>query len=295
MEQKTTIPYIQTRSNGLLYYTLPDGTHKWKRFDLTTQKTYQGKVTDHAAARIKRTVDVFLQRSPERTIFNTVSKKQNQFRLSFITLTISQHKPVEAKEGHKALKVFLQHFKAKPSRKAISEQLTSYIWKCELQKRGQLHYHITANRFLHLGEIRRVWNGIQDRRGWLEDYRKEFNSSDPNSTDVHAVYKVRDIQAYLSKYLAKSGKVDVSEYGFPVPIFEPNINGKVWDCSQDLKRKRFALEMDYDTEERINEGIRHGEIRQVTLEKCEVFNTDSPLRYVSDRYFAEYQKWRNQP
>lgn len=291
MEQRTTIPHIQVRSNALVYYSTPEKRFTYKRHDLTKLSTYTGTVTDSAAARIKRTVDVFLQQSPERIIFNTASQTENLFRLSFITLTISKHSPVSAKESHKALKVFLQHFKAPPRRKAISEQLKSYLWKCELQARGQIHYHVTANSFLHWAEIRRVWNGIQDRRGWLEDYRQAYGKSDPNSTDVHAVYKVKDIQAYLSKYLSKTGKKDVSEYGFGVPVFEPKIDGKVWDCSNDLKRKRFAIELDYDTEDRITEGISHREIKQLSFDRCEVFCTDAPTRYLSNSALTGYRNW----
>lgn len=292
MEERVYIPHIQVRSNALVAYNVPEPPYSHKRHDLSKSTTYGGVVTDHAAQRIKRTVDVFLQRSPERKIKNTASGLDNWFRLSFITLTISQHKPVSAKDGHKALKVFLQHFKSPPRKKAISEQLKSYLWKAELQERGQLHYHITANSFLHWAEIRRVWNGIQDRRGWLCDYRRQFGSSDPNSTDVHAVYKVKDIQAYLSKYLSKSGKRDLSEYGFSVPIFEPRIEGKVWDCSNDLKIKRFSAELDSSTEGRVVDALKTGEVRQLSFDRCEVFCTDRPTSFLSSHLFNQYQAWK---
>lgn len=286
------LPYVQVRSNALIFYEVPERPFLHKRHQLSLHKSYSGVVTDHAAKRIKRTVDVFLQRSPERTIVNTATGKQMQFRLNFVTLTISAHKPISAKEGHKALKVFLQHFKAVPSKKSVSEQLGSYIWKAELQERGQLHYHITTNSFLHHGHIRRVWNGIQFRRGWLEDFKQSQGHTNANSTDVHAVYKVRDIQAYLSKYLSKTGKKDVSEYGFPVLCYEPKIEGKVWDCSNDLKIKRFADEMDSDTEDRIRDGVASGDIRQISFPKCEVFCTDRPTAYLSNPVFKEYQLWK---
>lgn len=292
MPDKIYIPHIQVRSNALLYYEMPELPANHKRHDLSHIKTYSGTVTDHAAKRIKRTVDVFLQRSPNRRVLNTVTGKLMDFRLNFITLTVAKKELISAKEGHKALKVFLQHFKQPPAKKAISEQLKSYLWKCELQERGQIHYHITTNSFLHLNHIRRVWNGIQFRRGWLEDYRKEHGHTDANSTDVHAVYKVKDIQAYLSKYLMKTGAKDMSEMGFPCTVFMPRIDGKVWDCSNDLKIKRFSDEMDSGTEMLIRDGLSTGDIRQLSFPRCEVFCTNQPTKFLSIQSFNQYLNWK---
>lgn len=292
MEERVYVPYIQVRENALVVFEQPEPPYSHRRHDLTRIKTYQGTVTDSAAKRIKRTVDVFLQRSPERWIFNTVTKKRQKFRLNFITLTIPHPVPLSARETHKALKIFIQHFKATPAKKAISEQLTSYLWKCELQARGQIHYHITTNRFLHLAEINRVWNGIMFRRGWLDDFKARHGHTAANSTDVHAVYKVRDIQAYLSKYLAKDGRRDVSEYGFAVPIFEPKIDGKIWDASQDLKIPRFADEMDCTTRDRIQNAIDCGQVRKLDFEQCTVFATDRPTDLLSISSLKQYIQWK---
>lgn len=286
------IPAIQVRSNALVYYEIPDPPFSHHRYQVRQHSTYSGTVTSHAAARIRRTVDVFLQKSPTRKIMNTATGQPNKFRLNFITLTIAQSKPVPTKEGHAGLKVFLQHFKAKPSKRAISEQLQSYIWKCELQERGQLHYHITTNRFLHWAEIQRIWNGIQFRRGWLNDFIAEHGHSNPNSTDVHAVYKVRDIQAYLSKYMSKTGRKDMSEYGYPQTIFEPSIDGKVWDCSNDLKVKRFSAELDTDTENKIRAGIKFQTVRAVDFERCKVFCTDNPSGLLSTHIKNQWEAWK---
>jgi hypothetical protein len=225
-------------------------------------------------------------------IWNPVAQRNHKFRLSFITLTIAHPEPLETTVTHPALKVFLQHFKTPPAKKAISEQMKSYIWKCELQERGQIHYHITTNAFLHYWEIRRVWNGIQFRRGWIEDYLKKTGKTDPNSTDVHSVYKVRDIGAYLSKYLSKRQVRDVSEYGFPELVYEPTLAGKVWDCSNDLKIKRFSDEMDTETEERIRSGISCGKAKRLSFPRCEIFHTKEPQQLLSEPAKKAYENWK---
>lgn len=293
MEERVYIPQVQIRSNAIVGYCTPEPPYSHKRHDLSPYKTYSGRVNEDVSKRIRKTLDIFLQRSPERMIFNTVTNQQNKFRLSFATLTIPDEKEVDAREAYKGLKVFLDHFRRTPARKAISEQLKSYIWKAELQKRGQIHYHITSNSFLNAYEVRRVWNGVCFRRGWMDTYIKRYGNTNPNSTDIKAVRKINDIQAYLGKYLAKSGRVDVSEYGFSVPVFEPMIKGRVWDASKDLKIPRFSCELDGETYERLNEGLRLGEVKILKADKCEVFSTGNPALYLSDTEFVKYMNWKS--
>lgn len=284
---------VQVRSNALVGYGLPEPPYTHKRHEVQRYKAYSGKVTDGASKNIKKTVDIFLQLSQERMIWNTVTKREAKFRLSFTTLTIPDEKEVDGREAYKGLKVFIDHFRKPPRRKAISEQLKSYIWKAELQKRGQIHYHITANSFLNAWEVRRVWNGICFRRGWMKDYQKKYNNTNPNSSDIHAVYKVRDIQAYLGKYLAKSGKVDVSEYGGIAPFWEPTISGRVWDASKDLKIPRYSYELDGDTYERLDEGVRSGAVKVIAGNECNVFCTDHPMLYIGENEIEKYVNWKH--
>jgi hypothetical protein len=291
MAQKQYIPTVQVRENCLCLYEVPAIPFRGAKHELKGYKTYTGEVTQHAQKRIKEVVDIFLQRTPKRRIFNPVSKTNHDFRLSFLTLTISRHERVSGKEGHEALKVFLQHFRRPPSKKAVSEQLKSYLWKAELQERNQLHYHLTSDAFLHFGEVQRVWNGIQDRRGWLCDYRRNFGKSNPNSTDVHNVYKVKDLGAYLSKYLSKEEFFDASHLGFECPLIRRNIGAKTWDCSNNLKIKRFSDVVDEETNSKVLSAIRNGKARELRLEKCTIVQLKNPLELLSQRTKSDYQNW----
>ena len=291
MDAHTYIPQVQVRSKGVILYDLPDPPLMHRRHDLRRHETYTGTVTDHAAKRIKRTVDVFLQKSPTRRIYNPVVEAFHDFRLSFITLTISANERVSGKDGREALKVFIQHFRRKPSAKSKSEQLTSYLWKAELQERGQLHYHITANRFLHYVEIQGVWNGIQKNRGWLDDFYKKEGRYNANSTDVHAVYKVQDIQAYLSKYLAKQQFKDLSECGHLSPQYQETIGGKVWDCSQDLKIPRFSSELDSETDLRLWQIAKSDPDKKRKFDRC-TFIECNPAAILSKSILQSYEQWK---
>lgn len=219
-------PFMQIRHSSLLFYSLPTGIVNYNRHALT-HKTYSGKVTVGAQRRIKKAVDLLLQLSPPRWITNQITNRQELHTLSFITLTIpGKEKHLSASEGHKLL---LAPWLLKMKRKA---GLTTYIWKAEFQKNGQLHYHITTPAWIPYTLIKEEWNNLLSKNELLVNWFKEHPEKFPNSTDVHKVYKVQNIGAYLMKYLSKSEQ-------------NKETTGKVWDCSMNLKcNKNFSVTMD---------------------------------------------------
>ena len=158
-------------------------------------------------------------------------KNKINFKLTFITLTLSakQHNTDEEIKS-KLLNNFLTTARR-------SWKMKDYIWKAEKQENGNIHFHILTNVYIKHLDIRKVWNSIQNKSGfnYVDIYSKnmqEFfkngfksfpndkrtkekqlavyeenkliNWTNPNSTDIHALYKIRNISAYMSKYLAKS-------------------------------------------------------------------------------------------
>ncbi|EPE9900513.1 rolling circle replication-associated protein [Flavobacterium psychrophilum] len=153
-----------------------------------------------------------------------------QYKLTFITLTLPSkqiHTDNEIKS--KCLNQFLIELKKNHS-------VSRYIWKAEKQENNNIHFHIIADKFVKWQDIREIWNRIINKLGYVDNYEKnmrEFykdgfkiskhkkdkrtenqqkkaydnlvynNFRNPNSTDIHALYKVKNIQAYISKYLAK--------------------------------------------------------------------------------------------
>lgn len=293
--------YVQVRHNQLVMYDRPDEGFRvpsWRK--PPTKKGYSGTITDSTRKRIETAVDVFLQLAPKRRIYNPITDKHQDFQLSFITLTVSAHDPIPASEGHKALKSWLQHFKRPWHKRKMSEPMTTYLWKCELQKRGQIHYHLTTNSFLHHVEIRRVWNDLQKARGWLDDFKRLRDSYDANSTDVHSVYKVKDIRRYLSKYIAKQQYYESPanpEAGFPALLLPVTLDAKVWGCSEDLKgRKRFSEKLDKWTHLSIESGKQSGYLREFETEHCKFldlktkdFKTED---FLSSQLRQDYEDWK---
>ena len=226
----------------------------YERHNLKLEKTYSGKVTVGAKKRMAKAIDTLLQISPQQKILNPIINKYQTFQLTFLTLTISDDSNIyDAKYCYKNL--------LNPILSKLKKQfnVSDYIWKLELQKRGQIHYHITTNKFIDYSQIRNEWNMLQNELGILEDYKLKYKNSNPNSTDIHAVYKVQDIKKYLLKYLSKESQN------------ERNVNGKIWDCSENLKKfKPFEIYYNDINENKLNEYKNHPESDVFKNEHCEI-------------------------
>jgi hypothetical protein len=187
-------------SSILLYYQQNFGSNLYSRTlqNIGNNKTYKGEVTSHTKKRIERAVNIFLQISPVGILNNPITKTQHPFQLSFITLTVTENKKVVSHQESytKLLKPFLTWLRD-------TKLIKTYIWKAEVQKRGQIHYHITLNEFIHYQEVREKWNYLQQKAGYLVAFAKQYNHYQPNSTDIHSVVKIRNIEAYLCKYMSK--------------------------------------------------------------------------------------------
>lgn len=211
--------FYQVRNRAIIIYDQPTKKLNYKRKELTA-KTYSGKVTNHSAKRIRKATDLLVQISTPTQIYNPIIERHVMHSLSFITLTLSSNeRHLTAKEGHKLL---LAPWLLRMKRKA---NLSTYIWKAELQKNGQLHYHISTPSWINYTLIRDEWNTLL-RKNNLATTFDDSTGKIQNSTDVHAVYKVEDIAAYLCKYLSKEDK-------------EQSTEGKIWDCSLNLKSPKF--------------------------------------------------------
>lgn len=219
------------RANGIMIYRdyVASRPSVWRSSKFTAnaellqkRKRYIGEVTPAMVKRMKRAITLLIQSTPTVYVENQVINKVVPHHLSFVTLTIPKSANVEsAKWCHKKLlEPFLRIMRRK-------WRVKSYIWKCELQKNGTPHYHITSDLFTNHVNIRNEWNHLMKKHGLLDDYKKEYGHYNPNSTDVHSVKKINNLEAYIVKYITKS----FSD--------EEKLDAKVWDCSKNLKRANY--------------------------------------------------------
>lgn len=178
---------------------------------------HNGILSDKSTGKIRNAVNWLVQCAGEKRVYSKTEKKNFKFKVAFITLTLPDtDTPIGGKDlQQKLLNPFLTYFRK-------YSNLKNYVWKLEFQENGKLHVHITIDTFIHWRDIRTRWNSLLDKNGWLNKFARDHGHKDPNSTDVHAVYKVKDIAAYISKYMSKA----LSTKG--------DFTGRIWGCSYEL-------------------------------------------------------------
>lgn len=237
-------------------------------------KTYSGKMTYHAKKRLAKAISLLNQASPWQKQFNPVSGKPIDFKLSFITLTIPSRDIVSGRDGYRLL--------LKPFLRKLKSQYKNllYVWKAELQERGQLHYHITTNMLIEHHVISNSWNKILAGHQLLYDYYAKHKHYNAPSTEIRAVRNVKNIEAYLLKYVSKEDK------------YNRAIDGRIWGCSQELSSTSYFADV-YNSvnEEVINALVAAKKAVFKVLERCSIveFLQGSPLNVLSTVQLSSYK------
>lgn len=215
------LPVMQVRNSEVLFYNQWQGAPSKHTRNLIgfSQPAYSGNITNHSKKNLKKALSLLIQITPLRWIYNPVTARQMLFKLNFVTLTLPPDKLITARDGAKLL--------LEPTlRRLRTIGMKHYVWKAELQQNGQLHYHIATDNFVHYSELNRVWNSHAKKAGLLDGHARRTGNFLPNSTDVHAVTKLKDIEAYMAKYLMKG-------------VGSQGTKGKVWDCNTELKNSKY--------------------------------------------------------
>lgn len=159
---------------------------------------HKGELSVKATRRIKHAVEWLLIRSKPQPVFNRQQNKVFFFRLNFITLTlpVKQFHSDQELTG-RCLNNFLNMLRSVGG-------VESYIWKAEAQANGNIHYHITTNKFIHWSDVRKWWCQSLELLGYITKFRNKWHHSNPPCSEIKKVKHIRRLAAYLSKYLAKN-------------------------------------------------------------------------------------------
>jgi hypothetical protein len=216
------------------------------------KQQYSGEIKKGTKKRLTRAIDLLCQISQKRKVWSSQKRCYINHTLAFITLTISSQTNITAREAYdKLLAPMLRWLRDSCS-------CRTYVWKAEIQKRGQIHYHITTPSYIHYRAIRDKWNYLQRKAGLLDDYYNTHGSYDPNSTDVKKVKSIKNLAAYLIKEFTKTYQ-------------NPETTGKLWDCSLNLKAySYFTFEDMTGMTATIHNMMMDGLIEVVTLEQCRI-------------------------
>lgn len=267
---------------------LPNRTHKGLNLQnrASNQNQHYGDLSKKAKKRIENAIKWLVIQAKIKKIRDRETGKDFRFRVNFVTLTLPGGMQIESDQYIKAN--YLNQFLTECRRYT---KMKNYIWKSEPQANGAIHFHITTDAFIHWKMIRNTWNRILDKGDYLQNYRKnqmEWHKDGfkprpelfkhwpldqqkkayeiglkedwkcPNSTDVHSVKNIKDLPAYLAKYMAKS---DESRRA---------MQGRIWGCSERLSkvgRLKFCLDS-YDREFDMMKFRAGCELKE--LEHCEL-------------------------
>lgn len=282
----TFIPKVSITPKTITIYNevVKDNNFKKSRDQYENLKDNKRKsdLSDNSKRRLKYAVEWFIHAVEPDRIINKEKFKQQSKNITFITLTISAKQETKSDYDHnrKCLNQFLTELRQ-------GYQVQNYVWKLEKQKNGNIHYHIITDKKIDHYKLRVMWNRIQNKFGYVDQYQKKHKGltfeqycsmyperknkkgqhetteqykkrmlgayefgcktdwKQPNSTDIHTLYKITDIVSYISKYFSKDSnvKIDTSE---PLP--------RLWGCSQGIsKLKSLKLYIEDQSKEFCNE------------------------------------------
>lgn len=260
MREVLSYPMLQVRKNKVIEYQLTEWSNYAKseeQLELinSTKSAYSGEITEGGKKRMKRCLLLW---SEALDLFNSKYRhevKSNERKLVFLTLTLSAvqvHSDQEIKS--KILKPFMRWLRE-------NRVCTNYIWKAEVQKNGNIHFHVIIDQFVNKDEIRAKWNESQDNLGYHERYQRKFGEKQAPSTQIEIVENQEQIERYIGKYISKSQGCRT-------------IEGRVWEASKNIKSLRyFEIERDTTTEKNLQVAVMDKKIKFESLENCNIYNT----------------------
>lgn len=266
----------------------------------------KGRVSKKSAQRLNNAVNWLVASAKDKTIYDKKTKKRFNFKINFVTLTLPtlDHQISDHKFKTVLLHAFINTCRYK-------YDLKNFVWKVETQANGNIHAHFTTDCFIHWADLRRTWNKILSKNGAIghyqakhekmsfEDYCTAYNLdgkkseiqlkksydfgvsnnwTQPNSTDVHAVHKVKDIGAYLAKYLGKNDDE------------RRVISGRLWSCSYNLSESnKLVIEMSHPDDFKYLECLHHEHVRYTTI--THVNQLTKQVFTVGEVFFYNMKYW----
>lgn len=244
---------------------------------------HEGQLSRKAVRRLTNAVNWLVASAKKQYVYDRSTNKRYSFRVNFVTLTLPSVD--HGISDHKFKSVLLHNF-INTCRYKFG--MKNFIWKVEAQANGNIHAHFTTDTFIHWKDLRKVWNRILLKHGAMDAYttkhenmsftdycqaydpkgereasqlRRSFdagcssNWQDPNSTDVHAVWAVKDLAAYLAKYMGKAEED------------RRKISGRLWGCSYNLSAaNKLVVEVHSYADNDLIEPLCHPEIKFKPIE-----------------------------
>lgn len=175
--------------------------------------------------------------------------------------------------------------------------VNGWFWRAEPQKNGNIHFHILLAQSIPHEWVRSTWNKILTDLGYmayytgerLREYCNGFKPSrnpndkrtiaqqvkawkegsatgwtNPNSTDIHRLQKVKNAAAYVCKYATKDGAAR-------------KIEGRIWGCTDTIRQLRTP-EVGVTDEfiKCMNSAAKLGDVELIDCDYVAIYRGDIP-------------------
>lgn len=231
------------------------------------RKFHNFKISTNAYRTLKKKINwlYYLAKSKSITTYN--GKKIYNFKIAFITLTLSSKQKQPTQEiTNTMFNQFLTEIRQRT-------KMENYVWRLEFQKNGNVHYHLCTDTYIDYFFVLKIWNRIQSNYGYIQEYQdkhkslsfsdycKIYNSenkvdknvmakrfakgckekwSNPNSVDVKSVISKKAIAFYISKYFAKDD--DNKKIKNELDNEENSSSLRLWFCSRSLSKLKSIVD-----------------------------------------------------
>lgn len=317
MKPYIDIPVMQVRPNCLLVYPerqwLITTSRKKKKSNIEQVKaarTYSGKTTRLNVKRMKRVINILVAQAKPKEVINPSNGKPFKFLVNFVTLTLPC---AQGSRNDRDIKTKCLDPWIKSARRMF--KLGSYFWRAERQGNGNIHFHFITDVWIPYDKLRDSWNQRLEHLGMITEFEKAHGHRHPNSTDVHSVNKISNLASYLVKYMTKDFITEkdmqlITGMKFRtgsrahqraskrlaqiLNLSDTPINGKIWDCSQNLKKKGYystVLE-DY-AEKQWNKALQLDTVRVNHTDRFSsiYFSRHEFLKFLKGSLKAGYNDW----
>jgi hypothetical protein len=259
MAERLLVPCVSINPSYLALYDMDQNRNYTRQFTdgiIKTPKNNQhdGTLSKKAQVNLRNAISWFLEIAETKEKQLKKDKSKLKFKLTFATLTL----PSNLGYDDRVIKSELVNQLFVELRKEY--QVCNYVWKNEAQKNDKFHLHILLDKFIPYDDLRNRWNRIINKFGYIDEYKKNQQSfhkdgfryrpelqkvwsfsqqkraykkgceedwQNPNSTDIHSVFKVRNIKSYFVKYFTNE------KVGRPM-------DGRLWFVSRSLSALKNA-------------------------------------------------------
>mgnify|MGYP006873019706 CR=1 FL=1 len=196
---------------------LQQTTTRAKSLDNLQKKYTNGCLSESAKKMIKKTIanwSVGVLAS-QRLYSKNRERKRRYFVMITLTLPTAQQES-DNKLKRKFLNIWLQRLER--VHKGIN-----YLWVAEVQKNGNLHFHIVVDRWVNYLWVSSTWNKTLANGEYINEFEKKFGHRNPPTTKVTGQKKMKDPALYITKYISKAEN-------------RRKIEGHCWYCCDNLKK-----------------------------------------------------------